>query len=45
MPSAERRSRQAQALLNAPDIMKMKGLRDRAIMAVLLGYALPRWRR
>src|SRR5208283_3197995 len=29
--------RQAQALLNAPDIATRKGLRDRAIIAVLLG--------
>jgi site-specific recombinase XerC len=32
--------KQAQALLNAPDITTMKGLRDRAIIAVLLGCAL-----
>jgi hypothetical protein len=29
--------KQAQALLNAPDITTTKGLRDRAILAVLLG--------
>jgi site-specific recombinase XerD len=29
-------ARQAQALLNAPDITTLKGLRDRAILAVLL---------
>src|SRR5438067_12374433 len=29
--------RQAQALVNAPDISTAKGLRDRAILAVLLG--------
>jgi site-specific recombinase XerD len=34
--------RQAQALLNAPDIATMKGLRDRAIIAVLLGCGLRR---
>jgi integrase len=34
--------KQAQALLNAPDITTTKGLRDRAIIAVLLGYALRR---
>jgi site-specific recombinase XerD len=33
---------QAQALLDAPDITTMKGLRDRAIIAVLLGCALRR---
>src|SRR3984957_15905529 len=32
--------KQAQALLNAPDIATMKGLRDRAIIAVLLGCGL-----
>ena len=32
--------RQAQALLNTPDIATMKGLRDRAIIAVLLGCDL-----
>ena len=31
--------KQAQALLDAPDIMTTKGLRDRAIIAVLLGHA------
>ena len=34
--------RQAQALLNAPDIATLKGLRDRAIIAVLLGCGLRR---
>ena len=34
--------RQAQALLNAPDIATMKGMRDRAIIAVLLGCGLRR---
>jgi site-specific recombinase XerD len=34
--------RQAQALLNAPDPSTLKGLRDRAILAVLLGGALRR---
>lgn len=34
--------KQAQALLNAPDIATMKGLRDRAIIAVLLGCGLRR---
>src|SRR5713226_4532653 len=34
--------KQAQALLNAPDITKTKGLRDRAIIAVLLGCGLRR---
>ena len=34
--------RQAQALLNTPDIATMKGLRDRAIIAVLLGCGLRR---
>ena len=34
--------KQAQALLNAPDITTKKGLRDRAIIAVLLGCALRR---
>src|SRR5262249_44756378 len=33
---------QAQALLNAPDITTNKGLRDRAILAVLLGCGLRR---
>src|SRR5262249_35736708 len=33
---------QAQALLNAPDSTTKKGLRDRAILAVLLGCGLPR---
>jgi integrase len=34
--------KQAQALLNAPDITTLKGLRDRAIIAVLLGCGLLR---
>jgi integrase len=34
--------RQAQALLSAPDIETAKGLRDRAILAVLLGCGLRR---
>ena len=34
--------RQAQALLSAPDIETVKGLRDRAILAVLLGCGLRR---
>jgi integrase len=34
--------RQAQALLGAPDIATVKGLRDRAILAVLLGCGLRR---
>ena len=34
--------RQAQALLSAPDITTAKGLRDRAIIAVLLGCGLRR---
>jgi site-specific recombinase XerC len=34
--------RQAQALLNAPDATTTKGLRDRAIIAVLLGCGLRR---
>lgn len=33
---------QAQALLNAPDTSTLKGLRDRAILAVLLGCGLRR---
>src|SRR6202050_227366 len=33
---------QAQALLNAPEITTTKGLRDRAIIAVLLGCGLRR---
>src|ERR1700683_4351482 len=32
--------RQAQALLSAPDISTLRGLRDRAILAVLLGCGL-----
>src|SRR5207249_8313410 len=35
-------ARQAQALLNAPDITTVRGLRDRAILAVLLGCGLRR---
>src|SRR5277367_4449291 len=34
--------RQAQGLLNAPDIATIRGLRDRAILAVLLGCGLRR---
>src|SRR5580658_7874958 len=34
--------RQAQALLNAPDVSTKKGLRDRAMLAVLLGCGLRR---
>jgi len=34
--------KQAQALLNAPDVSRKKGLRDRAILAVLLGCGLRR---
>jgi site-specific recombinase XerD len=34
--------RQAQALVNAPDIATLKGLRDRAILAVLFGCGLRR---
>ena len=34
--------KQAQALLNAPDITSLKGLRDRALIAVLLGCGLRR---
>ena len=34
--------RQSQALLNAPDIATLKGIRDRAILAVLLGCGLRR---
>ncbi len=34
--------RQAQNLLNAPDTTTLKGLRDRAILAVLLGCGLRR---
>jgi site-specific recombinase XerD len=34
--------RQAQALLNTPDVTTTKGLRDRAILAVLLGCGLRR---
>src|SRR5947207_1617366 len=35
-------ARQAQMLLNAPDITTVRGLRDRAILAVLLGCGLRR---
>jgi integrase len=35
-------ARQAQSLLNAPDITTVRGLRDRAIIAVLLGCGLRR---
>jgi len=35
-------ARQAQMLLNAPDITTLRGLRDRAILAVLLGCGLRR---
>ena len=34
--------RQAQTLLSAPDVASLKGLRDRAILAVLLGCGLRR---
>ena len=34
--------RQAQALLNAPDTATKKGLRDRAMLAILLGCGLRR---
>src|ERR1700681_2680399 len=34
--------RQAQSLLNAPDVSTVKGLRDRAILGVLLGCGLRR---
>ena len=37
-------ARQAQSLLNAPDITTLRGLRDRAIIAVLLGCGLRRLR-
>src|SRR5262249_2031396 len=33
-------ARQAQALLNTPDTTTLKGLRDRAVLAVLLGCGL-----
>lgn len=33
---------QAQALINAPDITRLKGLRDRAILAVMIGSGLRR---
>ena len=33
---------QAQALINAPDITTLKGLRDRAILAIMLGCGLRR---
>jgi integrase len=35
-------ARQAQTLLNAPDVATVRGLRDRAILAVLLGCGLRR---
>jgi integrase len=35
-------ARQAQSLLNAPDVSTLRGLRDRAILAVLLGCGLRR---
>jgi site-specific recombinase XerD len=35
-------ARQAQTLLNAPDVTTLRGLRDRAIIAVLLGCGLRR---
>ena len=35
-------ARQAQTLLNAPDVSTLRGLRDRAIIAVLLGCGLRR---
>ncbi|HEY7335053.1 MAG TPA: tyrosine-type recombinase/integrase [Bryobacteraceae bacterium] len=35
-------ARQAQTLLNAPDVATLRGLRDRAIIAVLLGCGLRR---
>jgi site-specific recombinase XerD len=35
-------ARQAQTLLNAPDVTAVRGLRDRAILAVLLGCGLRR---
>ena len=35
-------ARQAQTLLNAPDVSSLRGLRDRAIIAVLLGCGLRR---
>jgi site-specific recombinase XerD len=34
--------RQAQSLLNAPDVSTVRGLRDRAILAVLIGCGLRR---
>jgi site-specific recombinase XerD len=34
--------RQAQSLLNAPDVSSVRGLRDRAILAILLGCGLRR---
>ena len=36
-------ARQAQELLNAPDVTTLKGVRDRAILAVLLGCGLRRF--
>src|SRR6185312_5792313 len=35
-------ARQAQTLLNAPDVCTLRGVRDRAIIAVLLGCGLRR---
>jgi site-specific recombinase XerD len=35
-------AREAQSLLNAPDVLTLRGLRDRAILAVLLGCGLLR---
>jgi site-specific recombinase XerC len=35
-------ARQAQSLLNAPNVLTLRGLRDRAILAVLLGCGLRR---
>src|SRR5215472_5867185 len=35
-------ARQAQSLLNAPDVSTLRGLRDRAILAVLFGCGLRR---
>jgi site-specific recombinase XerD len=37
--------RQAQTLLNTPDVSTKKGLRDRTMLAVLLGCGAPRWLR
>ena len=35
-------ARQAQGLLNAPDVSTLRGVRDRGIIAVLLGCGLRR---